>query len=80
MRPTKGLVDEALGRLNVGEALVLATVVETWGSSPRPVGSEMFVTQAGEMQGSVSGTAGRLRARPGTSRPVQAGGAAAGGA
>jgi len=37
-----------------GEEIALATVVETWGSSPRPLGSKMVVTQSGKMAGSVS--------------------------
>ncbi|HSS92585.1 MAG TPA: XdhC family protein, partial [Candidatus Dormibacteraeota bacterium] len=37
-----------------GEAIALATVVETWGSSPRPLGSKMIVTRSGKMAGSVS--------------------------
>jgi xanthine dehydrogenase accessory factor len=35
--------------------IALATVIETWGSSPRTVGAKMAVTQAGEITGSVSG-------------------------
>lgn len=38
-----------------GEAVALATVTETWGSSPRPAGSQLAVTASGRMAGSVSG-------------------------
>ena len=38
-----------------GEQVALATVTETWGSSPRPAGSQMAVTTSGRMAGSVSG-------------------------
>ena len=38
-----------------GERVALATVTETWGSSPRPAGSQMAVTETGRMAGSVSG-------------------------
>jgi xanthine dehydrogenase accessory factor len=37
-----------------GEDVALATVIETWGSSPRPLGSKMAVTRSGKMAGSVS--------------------------
>ena len=38
-----------------GHKVALATVVTTWGSSPRPVGSQMAVDAQGAMIGSVSG-------------------------
>lgn len=38
-----------------GEAVALATVVETWGSSPRPAGSRLAVSASGRLAGSVSG-------------------------
>jgi xanthine dehydrogenase accessory factor len=37
-----------------GEKVAIATVTETWGSSPRPAGSQMAVTASGRMAGSVS--------------------------
>ena len=38
-----------------GDQIALATVVQTWGSSPRAPGAKMAVNQKGEMVGSVSG-------------------------
>ena len=38
-----------------GERIALATVIETWGSSPRQPGAKMALTASGKMCGSVSG-------------------------
>jgi xanthine/CO dehydrogenase XdhC/CoxF family maturation factor len=38
-----------------GRGVAVATVVETWGSAPRPVGSHLAIDEAGHFLGSVSG-------------------------
>ena len=38
-----------------GRGVAIATVIGTWGSSPRPAGSQLAVNDAGEFHGSVSG-------------------------
>ncbi len=38
-----------------GRDVALATVMETWGSAPRPVGSNLVIDQEGNFLGSVSG-------------------------
>ena len=45
----------ALGWHREGKGAVLATVVETWGSAPRRVGSQLAISSEGEIEGSVSG-------------------------
>ena len=55
MTDPEDVLGKAAAWLNAGESVALATVVATWGSSPRPVGSQMAVTSGGRLAGSVSG-------------------------
>ncbi len=45
----------ALGWVEGGGRAALATVVETWGSAPRPAGSQLAISGEGAIMGSVSG-------------------------
>jgi xanthine/CO dehydrogenase XdhC/CoxF family maturation factor len=49
------VLDDAASWLDQGRKVALATVVQTWGSSPRPVGSQMAIAEDGRFTGSVSG-------------------------
>ena len=49
------ILNEAKDWLDTNHNVVLATVIQTWGSSPRPVGSRMIVNEKGDFSGSVSG-------------------------
>ena len=40
---------------SINKSFAIATVTKTWGSSPRPVGSSMIISEDMEMAGSVSG-------------------------
>ncbi len=48
-------MDQAKAWLDQGRGVAVATVVSTWGSSPRPVGSQLVVAEDGSFTGSVSG-------------------------
>jgi xanthine dehydrogenase accessory factor len=48
------LLGELIEWTKAGEDIAIATVIETWGSSPRPLGSKMLITRSGKMAGSVS--------------------------
>ncbi len=49
------ILEQAAAWRSEGLDVALATVVSTWGSSPRPTGSQLVVDQDGRMVGSVSG-------------------------
>ena len=49
------ILDEAKDWLTAKRNVVLATVIQTWGSSPRPIGSRMIINEKGDFSGSVSG-------------------------
>ena len=49
------ILDEAKDWLATKQNVVLATVIQTWGSSPRTAGSRMIVNDKGDFSGSVSG-------------------------
>jgi len=51
----KEIIEKSLLWIEQGREIALATVIRTWGSSPRPVGSQMVVDAKGNFQGSVSG-------------------------
>ena len=52
---TLDVLATAEGWRNAGREVAIATVMETWGSAPRPVGSHLVVDSDGNFEGSVSG-------------------------
>src|SRR3954471_21600665 len=51
----RDILDEIERWRQAGERVAMATVIQTWGSAPRPPGSAMAMTAAGKIAGSVSG-------------------------
>jgi xanthine dehydrogenase accessory factor/LAO/AO transport system kinase len=55
MDDTESVLSEAAKWRDAGKGVAIATVVTTWGSSPRPVGAKLAVEEGGAFLGSVSG-------------------------
>jgi xanthine/CO dehydrogenase XdhC/CoxF family maturation factor len=55
MDDNQEILEQARKWQSEGKGVAVATVVTTWGSSPRPVGSKLAVDQDGRFLGSVSG-------------------------
>jgi xanthine/CO dehydrogenase XdhC/CoxF family maturation factor len=55
LSPGEDVLEQAAAWRAEGRKVALATVVETWGSSPRPPGSRLAVEDGGAFVGSVSG-------------------------
>jgi xanthine/CO dehydrogenase XdhC/CoxF family maturation factor len=55
MSDTAEILEQAARWRESGKGVALATVVNTWGSSPRPLGSKLAVDSDGAFVGSVSG-------------------------
>ncbi|MEP3046885.1 MAG: XdhC family protein [Roseibium sp.] len=53
--PIPDILSTAENWSNSGRSVALATVIETWGSAPRPVGSHLVIDADGNFEGSVSG-------------------------
>ena len=49
------ILEQAISWIESGQQVTLATVVETWGSSPFQIGSKMIINEKGNFFGSVSG-------------------------
>lgn len=49
------ILEQAADWLKQGRKVALATVVETWGSAPQPIGSQLVIDAEGNFIGSVSG-------------------------
>ena len=54
-QPSNDILTRAKSWREAGKGVALASVVTTWGSAPRPTGSQLAVDDTGNMIGSVSG-------------------------
>ena len=55
-QPFKDMIlEEAISWIESDQQVALATVVQTWGSSPFQIGSKMIIDEKGNFLGSVSG-------------------------
>ncbi len=55
MSDSQEILAQAAAWAEQGMGVALATVTSTWGSAPRPTGSQLAVNDRGEFVGSVSG-------------------------
>jgi xanthine dehydrogenase accessory factor len=55
MDTVDAIPEKALEWHRTGQGAALATVIETWGSAPRRVGSQLAISGSGMIEGSVSG-------------------------
>ena len=53
--PGDDILEQALRWKSQGHGVALATVIQTWGSAPRPAGAQLAVCDSGSFTGSVSG-------------------------
>ena len=53
--PNRDVLATAEAWKKAGRGVAIATVIETWGSAPRPVGSHLVIDEDGNFEGSVSG-------------------------
>lgn len=53
--PDHTVLEQANDWLKAGRKIAIATVVDTWGSAPQPVGSQLVIDTDGNFVGSVSG-------------------------
>ena len=54
-KPLDTILESANSWIDNHQKVALATVIETWGSSPCQIGSKMIINEKGEFLGSVSG-------------------------